>query len=97
MSNYINRNDLIELIKQMPSECKPEWADYERVIRCKDCKWYNGHERYCSNDVYARENGYCYCAERKDKFVPLRHEDIHFNSEEDEKAFYEALAERKEE
>lgn len=34
-------------------------------------------------------------AERKDEYVTLHHEDIHFNSEEDEKAFYEALAEMK--
>lgn len=30
--------------------------------------------------------------EKDNKVVPLHHEDIHFNSEEDEKAFYEVLA-----
>lgn len=34
-------------------------------------------------------------AERKDEYVTLHHDDIHFKDEESEKAFYESLAERK--
>ena len=40
---------------------------------------------------------YCGWAERKDVYVTLHHDDIHFKDEESEKAFYNALAERKEE
>lgn len=35
--------------------------------------------------------------ERNDAYVTLHHEDIHFKDEESEKAFYNALAERKSE
>lgn len=72
MSNYINRNDLIELIKQMPSERKPEWADYERVIRCKDCK--HGKTRKMEGAKYCglchemrNDDFYCAWAERKEE------------------------------
>lgn len=35
------------------------------IIHCKDCEWYCGHERYCSNDIFARENGYCYHGKKR--------------------------------
>ena len=35
--------------------------------------------------------------QKKDEYVTLHHEDIHFINEESKKAFYDALAERKEE
>lgn len=70
------------------------------LIRCKDCKhresWL-GIDMVCKkfNLVGVEDDDYCSMAERKDEYVTLHHEDIHFNSEEDEKAFYEALAEMK--
>lgn len=33
--------------------------DAEPVIRCKDCEYYNGEEKYCVNDIFAKSNGYC--------------------------------------
>ena len=37
------------------------------LIRCKDCKNYNGDHTTCYNDVWSVENGYCWMAERKDE------------------------------
>lgn len=67
------------------------------LIRCKDCTYYRGDHEYCVNDMFAIESGFCNWAERKDEYVTLHHDDIHFKDEESEKAFYDALAERKEE
>lgn len=33
--------------------------DAEPVIRCKDCEYYNGEDKYCVNDIFAKSNGYC--------------------------------------
>lgn len=41
--------------------------DAEPVIRCKDCEYYNGEEKYCVNDIFAKPNGYCMYGERKDE------------------------------
>lgn len=29
------------------------------LIRCAECKWYNGDGEYCSNDHFAVADGYC--------------------------------------
>ena len=33
--------------------------DAEPVIRCKNCEYYNGEDKYCVNDIFAKSNGYC--------------------------------------
>ena len=35
------------------------------LVRCKDCEFYEGENRYCFNDVKAKPDGYCSFAERK--------------------------------
>lgn len=77
--------------------------DYlEEIVRCKDCKWYEEQDETIGTCLLtesgAHIKGYCAWAEIKDDIVVIHHEDIVFNSEEDEKAYYEALGvERKEE
>lgn len=72
MSNYINRNELIELIKKMPSEVIPRADDYKKVVLCKDCGYYRtlstvrkntGHCAFWNNVTDA--TGYCYGAYKK--------------------------------
>lgn len=41
-------------------------ADMVEVVRCIDCKYYNGNERYCEIDMFARDYGYCYKAKRRE-------------------------------
>lgn len=36
------------------------------VTRCKDCIHYRGHRNYCENDMFAKEDGFCSWAERKE-------------------------------
>lgn len=36
------------------------------LIRCQDCKHYNGDHSYCENDFWALEHGYCNWAEREE-------------------------------
>lgn len=31
----------------------------ESIIRCKNCEYYNGEDKYCVNDIFAKPNGYC--------------------------------------
>ena len=70
-------------------------VDAVPIIRCKDCMWWHEHGQYgCSHDFGADD--YCSKGSRKDAYVTLHHDDIHFKNEESEKAFYDAL-ERKEE
>ena len=77
-------------------------VDAVPVVRCKDCKYYEEQDETIGTCLLtesgAHVNGYCSWAEIKDDIVIIHPEDIVFNSEEDEKAYYEALgAERKEE
>lgn len=37
------------------------------IIRCKDCKYYEGNGHFCDFDRYAIDNGYCYTAEREEE------------------------------
>ena len=80
----------------------------EPIIRCKDCKYFTRDSitgvtipgtEYCIFTMNNRieENDFCSRAEKKDEYVTLYHEDIHFINEDAERAFYESLTERKEE
>jgi len=37
-----------------------------RIVRCKNCIYYNGHETYCDCDHFAKENGYCFYGDEGD-------------------------------
>lgn len=45
--------------------------DYlEEIVRCKDCKWWNGEKQECMewyDSPYAPADGYCFRAERKEE------------------------------
>ena len=41
--------------------------DLKILVRCKECKYYNGEYKYCVNDVFVKPNGYCSFAERKEE------------------------------
>lgn len=42
-------------------------VDAVPVIRCKDCTYYRGDHKYCVNDMFAIESGFCNWAERKEE------------------------------
>ena len=44
----------------------PPTVDAVPVVRCEDCKYYDGEYHYCANDVWARPNGYCHHGERRE-------------------------------
>lgn len=49
-----------DVLEEMPT------VDAVKVVRCKDCAYYNGNNHYCDFDHYAIFNGYCYNGVRKD-------------------------------
>lgn len=40
------------------------WEFYKNVVKCKECQYTNGIEKYCSNDHWVTENSYCSDGER---------------------------------
>lgn len=42
-----------DVLDEMPT------VDAVEVVRCKDCRFYNGNMRYCDHDHYAVSDGYC--------------------------------------
>ena len=88
------------IVKDMTGEFEDK--DYPELIRCKDCKFYEDHKRKIyenctwNNHIIPRSPvDFCSNAERKDEYVTLHHDDIHFIDEDAERAFYEALTERR--
>ena len=75
------------------------------LIRCKDCKhnhdgicgWHYGVSPVDGYRWIVDDDDFCSCGERKDAYVTLYHDDIHFVDEDAERAFYESLTEREEE
>lgn len=45
--------------KKMPT------IDAVEVVRCKDCKYYEGKNTYCANDILATPYDYCSRGERR--------------------------------
>lgn len=39
--------------------------DAVEVVRCKDCKYYEGKNTYCANDILATPYDYCSRGERR--------------------------------
>ena len=76
MSRYINREDLLNNLKQFaPEYLKPlivsliekqPTADVVEVVRCKDCTEWDKDEYECSHWYGFREDDYCSYGERKD-------------------------------
>ena len=56
-----SENDIREMIDMMPN------IDAVPVIRCKDCKYWNGAGKYCDYEMTGLEEDYCSWAERKEK------------------------------
>ena len=44
-----------------------ELFEVQKLVRCKECKYYKGNEEYCSVDHYATENGFCSYGERTEE------------------------------
>ncbi len=42
-------------------------VDAVPVIRCKDCKYWNGSGKYCDYEMSGLENDFCSWAERKEE------------------------------
>lgn len=97
----MSKREIIRLYKRTVEQ----FSDAVPVIRCKDCALWDDADSehlvgYCTEgdgEKITFRNEWCCWAERKDVYVTLHHDDIHFKDEESEKAFYNALAERKEE
>ena len=76
MSRYIDREDLLNNLKQFaPEYLKPlivsliekqPTADVVEVIRCKDCTEWDKDEYECSHWYRFREDDYCSYGERMD-------------------------------
>ena len=76
MSRYIDREDLLNNLKQFaPEYLKPlivslvekqPTADVVEVVRCKDCTEWNKDEYECSHWYGFREDDYCSLGARKD-------------------------------
>lgn len=47
--------------------CDGRYLSDTEIVRCKDCKYYDGEYRYCTNvpDIWTKPNGYCSWGERK--------------------------------
>lgn len=41
--------------------------DAEPIVRCKDCKYYEGKNTYCANDRLATPDDYCSIGERREE------------------------------
>lgn len=39
--------------------------DYVRVVRCKDCKYWNGEGKYCDYDMSGLADDFCSWGERR--------------------------------
>lgn len=61
-----NIDDITDKINEIIDKLN-ERDDVVPVIRCKDCEYYNGDEKYCVNDIFAKPNGYCMYGEEKDE------------------------------
>lgn len=76
MAEYINREDLLNNLKQFaPEYLKPliisliekqPTADVVEVVRCKDCTEWDKDEYECSHWYGFREDDYCSYGERTD-------------------------------
>lgn len=61
LGKYFNKDKLdIDPFKQIHPDCP-----LIEIVRCGECKYYNGHEEYCEIDHFARECGFCYSGKRK--------------------------------
>lgn len=58
--NDISYNAFCNLVKRQPS------IDAVPVIRCKDCKYWNGEGKYCDYDMSGLRDDFCSLAERKE-------------------------------
>ena len=76
MSRYIDREDLLNNLKQFAPEHltplivslieKQPTADVVEVVRCKDCTEWDKDEYECSHWYGFREDDYCSLGARKD-------------------------------
>lgn len=65
-----------EIVVKLSELCKEEFTPtnsiqlkrqiaWKPLVRCGECKHYNGHEQYCEINHFARENGFCSSGKRR--------------------------------
>lgn len=59
-SSKYNGNTLAEDYKLMYKDCP-----IIDIVECWECEYYQGHEKYCEIDHFAREHGFCYSGKRR--------------------------------
>ena len=77
MKNLVAEGEIVVKLSEL---CKEEFTPtnsiylkrqiaWEPLVRCRECKHYNGHERYCEIDHFARENGFCSYGKRRTDYT----------------------------
>lgn len=71
MSEYIKREDAIQALTDCPvqyvvSLCNVPSADVVEVVRCKDCKYWNGDECTGRDIFVVDDDEFCSYGERRD-------------------------------
>ena len=56
---YDNGKSIEDLISDLPSA-------QQEIIRCKDCKYWNGEGKYCDYEMSGLREDFCSWAERKE-------------------------------
>jgi len=54
------------IISEEDLGCDGAYYSHEEIVRCKDCRYYNGEYKYCDNDIFVKPNGYCSYGKRKE-------------------------------
>lgn len=42
------------------------FSELTELVCCKDCKYFQGIDKYCYLDTFAHEEGFCHFAERRE-------------------------------
>ena len=59
-TTLINNYEVLHRLNNAPT------IDAVEVVRCKDCRYYEGKNTYCANDILATPYDYCSRGERRE-------------------------------
>ncbi len=66
MSDHMKKVEFIESYIKRGNDY--QWNDnHGELIRCNDCKYFEGDHHACYNGIITTSNGYCHYADRKGK------------------------------
>ena len=51
-----------QIIERLRNDPEAEWVE---IVRCKDCKWKNGHNCARAVELFINDDKYCAWAERR--------------------------------